>query len=554
MASRPRLTVPRLSLALPLHPAVLAALAAAFVLPGLAAHDPWKTHDAIGIGIVYQMAISGDALVPRVADLVWLPDPPLFHWLSAAFAWLLQFFVPFHAGARMASGVFMFAALWLVRIAAGDWSLGEERSAITGAGALLLVLGSLGLMVHAHEALPELPSLAALCGALAVLPHAVRRPLPAGILFGAALGFACLSSLWMVPAALLAAVVIAHFACPEWRTSAAAPFLGASVVVALVLAASWPLALYLRSPALFAQWRDLALEPHGAFLANLEYLFSTGSWFTWPAWPLALWAGWALRRRWSDPRVLVPALALVLALPALAWWVPAEDVNMIPLLAPLALLASQGLPTLRRGAAAALDWFGVVTFAFFAGLVWLGYVAMMTGTPPRVAANFARLAPGFVPHFELLPLLIALLLTLGWLYIVFFTAPTPLRSVTRWAAGIIVLWGTFATLWMPWADYQKSYRSVAAALAARLPARPGCIAEKSMGVPQRAALHYHAGIRTRNYDPLHPRACPLLIVQGRPEHELDGPGRGWTRIAEAGRPGDRSERLRLYRLNGSPKR
>ena len=46
---------------------------------------------------------------------------------------------------------------------------------------MLVLLGSVGLMVHAHEALPELACLAALCGALAVLPHAARRPLPAGV-------------------------------------------------------------------------------------------------------------------------------------------------------------------------------------------------------------------------------------------------------------------------------------------------------------------------------------------------------------------------------------
>ena len=62
---------------------------------------------------------------------------------------------------------------------------------------MLVLLGSVGLMVHAHEALPELACLAALCGGLAVLPHATRRPLPAGLLFGAALGAASLSAIWI---------------------------------------------------------------------------------------------------------------------------------------------------------------------------------------------------------------------------------------------------------------------------------------------------------------------------------------------------------------------
>jgi 4-amino-4-deoxy-L-arabinose transferase-like glycosyltransferase len=526
---------------------VLAAIAVAFVLPGLAGHDPWKSHDALGIGIVYQMTLSGDPIVPRIADLAWLGDPPFFHWFAAAFAWILQFFMEFHAGARIASGAFMLAALWLVHVAARDWSLGEERSAITGAGALLLLLGSLGLMVHAHEALPELPALTALCGALAVLPYTLRRPVPAGVLFGAALGFAFLSSSWIQPAALGLAVLAAHLACDEWRTRQSLPFLASAFLAAALICASWPIALALRSPELFSAWWQITTRADGAFGANLRYFLSTGSWFAWPAWPLALWAAWALRRRWRDPRVFVPGVTIVLMVVALSYWGPAQDVNLIPALAPLVVLASQGIPTLRRGAASSLDWFGVVTFAFFAGLVWLGYIAMMTGMPPKVAANFARLAPGFVPQFQLFPLIVASLLTLGWLYLVLFTAPSPLRSVTRWAAGIVLLWGTFSMLWMPWADYQKSYRSVALQLGAAIPAGAGCVSAKSVGMPQRAALHYHAGIRTRAFDPFNAKACPFMIVQGHPSNEADGPGQGWIKVVDAGRPGDRAERLRLYR-------
>ena len=127
-------------------------------------------------------------------------------------------------------------------------------------------------------------------------------------------------------------------------------------------------------------------------------------------------------------------------------------------------------------------------------------------------------------------------------------SPVVMRSVLRWAAGIVLLWGSVAMLWMPWVDYQKSYRSVAITLARDIPFNGDCIAAKSLGVPQAAALHYHAGIRTRPYDPLNPRACPLLIVQGNPEYDVDNPGDAWSKVADVGRPGDRKETMRLYRL------
>jgi 4-amino-4-deoxy-L-arabinose transferase-like glycosyltransferase len=540
------LPLPRLSL--PPSPAALALLALAFALPGLAGHDLWKTHDAIGLGIVHDMATSGAALVPRIAGQPWLFDPPLYHWLAAGFGKAFQFFTEFHSGARLVSGVLVLAAFWLTYIAARDGAADHEDRRTSGAAAMLVLLGSVGMMVHAHEALPELACLTALCGALAVLPHAQRKPVPAGVLFGVAIGAAALSAIWIGAASVLAAVLLAHLVSPEWRTRSGFVFMVTSVVVGFLIAASWPLLLAWRAPEAFALWRISAWQPIGEVPANLRYFLVTGSWFAFPGWLLAAWAGWALRRRWREPRLFVPAVASVLMLAGAAYWGPPQDVNLIPLLAPLALIAYQGALVLRRGAAGALDWFGVLGFGFFAALVWLGWFAMLTGQPARLANNFFKSAPAFVLEFRVLPVLMALALTLGWLYVVFFTTRSPMRSVLRWASGIVLLWGMFAMLWMPWADYQKSYRNVALQLRSKMPVGAGCMAHKGVGVSQAAALDYHGGIRGRAFDIVRPNACPLLLVQGSPQHEFDGPGTGWIKLADVGRPGDRAERFRLYRL------
>lgn len=531
----------------PFSPAMLALIALAFVVPGLAGHDLWKSHDAIGLGIAHDMAQSGEYIVPRVSGWTWLNDPPLYHWVATAFGLALQPLLEFHAAARLASGAFVLAALWLAYRAARDWSEPGERQ-VTGSAALLLLLGSVGLMVHAHEAVPELATLAALCGALAALPRAATHPVAAGAAFGAAVGVAFLSSHWVSAGAFFVAVTAAHAVCPQWRTRSAVLFLALAALIAATMAALWPFLLATRSEQLFAAWWAVASSPAGSFSEGLRYLVGTGSWFAWPAWPLALWTLWSLRRRWRDPRIFAPAAAALLMIPGLAYWASPQSVSLIPLLAPLALLAAPAVHSLRRGAAAALDWFGLVTFAFFAGLVWLGYFAMMTGVPPRVANNFAKSAPGFVPEFQLGYFLVAAALTLGWFYLMFFTPYSPARSVARWAAGVVLLWGTFALLWMPWADYQKSYRSVALQLRSTIPVGAACVAQRGLGIPQAAALDYHADIRPNAFDFARPRACPLLLVQGRPEHEFDGPGPGWTKLADVGRPGDKSERYRLYRL------
>jgi 4-amino-4-deoxy-L-arabinose transferase-like glycosyltransferase len=533
-------------------PALLAALAAAFILPGLAGHDLWKSQDAIALGIVHDMALHGEFIVPHVAGVRWLDDAPLYHWFALAFGLLLDFAMEFQAAARLATGAFVAAAFFLMYCAGRDWAEpGGDRRA-SAAAALLILLGCVGLMVHAHEALPELAALAALCGAFAALPHAGARPARAGGAFGVALGLAFLAGNWIGPLALCAAAALAHATCPEWRTRRAAPFLAAALASALVVSLTWPLALALRSPEAFHEWWAYAWARHATLGENVRHLLANGSWFAWPAWPLALWSAWSLRRRWQEPRLFVPGVSLLLMLALQARWGAPEDQNLLVLLAPLALLAAPGLFTLRRGAVAALDWFGVLAFAFFTGLVWLGYSALAFGAPGPVARNLARIAPGFTAQVHPLAIALAAALAVAWAYLVFFTIFNPMRGVARWAGGIVLLWGTFALLLMPWVDYQKSYRPVALELKRKLPAAASCLAERSLGISQAAALDYHGGIRTRPFDPLNPAACPLVLVQGNPRHELDKPPpvgrRAWVKLADVGRPGDRAERFRLYRL------
>ena len=521
---------------------MLVFLALAFVVPGLFNHDPWKSFDAIGVEVVHQMLLTGDWLVPRVAGQPWLEDPPFFHWAALLFARLTSFALPFHAAARVASGCMVLAACGFLYLAARIEEP-EEDNRTEAATAVLLLIGTIGLMVHAHEAIPELATLAACCAALAALVRAGERPVVMGLAFGAALGIAFLSTGFVTPVAMLLAALVSVAACAQWRTRRHAAFLAIGLLVTLVIACSWPLALRAHSPAIFSAWLSNALLQRGAFGENLAYFLQITPWFLWPLWPLAMWTLWARRRALLRPQLFAPIAAFVLLFIGVALSGPRQDINLLAAAPPLVLFCAHGLRALRRGAGAAFDWFGVMTFGFFVFLIWGAYIAMMTGWPPKVARNFARAAPGFEAEFAWLPFLTALVLTGLWLLLIVRLPPAPSRSATRWAAGVVLFWGTFATLWMPWADHIKSYRPVAAHLKAKLPSGESCVAGRNIGTPQRAALSYHAGLRLDGAE----SRCRYLVVQGSPRHERDAPGAGWSKVTDVGRPGDKGERFRLYR-------
>ena len=103
---------------------------------------------------------------------------------------------------------------------------------------------------------------------------------------------------------------------------------------------------------------------------------------------------------------------------------------------------------------------------------------------------------------------------------------------------------------MPWADYQKSYRSVALQLRSKIPVGAELHrAEARSACRRRAALDYHAGIRTRPFDIAQARTparcCSCRATRGTSSTARAPAGR---KLADVGRPGDRAERYRLYRL------
>ncbi|MGB5082416.1 MAG: hypothetical protein WBO23_16940 [Burkholderiales bacterium] len=530
------------TISLPLAPALFALLLLAYLLPGLIGHDPWKAEDAIGIGVVHQMLEHGRWLVPHLAGEPYLEDGPFHYWIAALTAKLFGFVLAPHDGARLASGMSMLALLAFLRLAGRELHGGSEAT-----GALLVLLGCLGLLIHAHETLAEIAMLAGQALAWYGIALAPRTPYRAGWTLGAGLAVAALSK---GVAGVIAPVVVAlavPFISHAWRRRDYVPTLLIAALVLPLLCGGWLALADGRSPGFFLAWwqvntSQFVFSP----AAVLGYWGQTLAWATWPAWPLALWTLWEGRRREFAPGTRMLIAALVACFIVLLTLDDPREVLALPLLLPLALLAGAGVPSLRRGAANGLAWFGVMSAGFLGPLMWLGWFAMMTGFPPAIARNFAKLEPGHVPQFSWPVFAIALAATVAWAWLVLKSERSVFRGVTYWAAGISLLWALSMTLILSWIDYGKSYGPVAQALKNHIPAGTRCIQSRGLGEPQRAAFDYHAGIVTQRLERRPGSACPVLLVQAREGEPADRIGPGWKFLWEGRRPRDR-ERYRLYR-------
>ena len=534
---------------------LLAALCLAWILPGLIGHQPWKPDEAYSFGLIYHILQSGDWIVPTLGGEPFMEKPPLYYLTAALFGKIFSLALPLHDAARLATGFFMALALLLTGLAGRElWGKGHGRLAV------LVLVACLGLLIRGHEMITDTALLAGFATAIYGLALSRRRFMLAGFWIGTGTGIGFMSKGLIAPGIIGLTALALPLVFRHWRSRDYALCLAIAFLAAAPWLTIWPTLLYLRSPELFREWfwinnlgRFLGFAKLGPSNGHWHY-FKILPWFAWPALPIALWTLWQGRRTvFAQAGIQLALAAFLVMLGVFSLASDARELYAMPMLLPLSLLAAPGINTLRRGAASALNWFSIMTFGFIIGVFWFFWFAMISGHPAARAEHLQKLQPGYIPAFEPLHFAIALLATLAWLSIIFWARSLPRnpRAVLNSATGITLVWIIMMTLWLPWLDAGKSYRSMIASMQQALPARHSCISSSSLGEPQRALLEYYAGILTRRTETHRGIECDLLLVQGFARNPATPPGPEWSKIWEGARPGDKSERYWLFRRNPS---
>jgi 4-amino-4-deoxy-L-arabinose transferase-like glycosyltransferase len=526
---------------------LVALLCAAWILPGLIGHDPWKPDEAHTFGVVYEMLRGGSWVVPSLAGEPFLEKPPLYYLTAAAVAKVFSPVLPLHDAARLATG------LWMAVVFAFTAVAGRELYGVRyGAVSALLLLGCFGFVLRAHLLLTDIALLAGFAIAYYGFAAVLRRPALGGFWIGTGAGIGFLANGLLAPIVLAVMALTLPAVGRDWRSRGYVRALGIAAAAAAPWLVIWPLLLHQRAPELFDAWLwkesiNQYLGPAGGARAGTLYYLKILPWYAFPVWLLAFWTLWGARAAGlGRPVIVLPLTGFVITLIALTGSSDARELYALPLLIPLSLLAVPAPETLRRSAASAWYWFSATTFTFFVVVFWFYWSGLELGVPARLHEHLHRIRPGYDPGFRWLPFSLGVLYSLFWLAVLASFRRSPMRPVVVWGAGITTMWALMATLFIGWADNVKSYRSTVVSLQQALPRKYDCLASRDLGEAQRAMLHYFGNIITRREEaPAGERRCELLLVQGHPQSEAAP--RGWKKIWEGGRPGDKDERYRLYR-------
>lgn len=528
---------------------VLVLFCAAYLLPGLFGRDPWRNADLTAFATMLGMAEGrtpwwsptlGDlpaetALLPHALGAMFIKL--LGTWMDPALAARL----PFAALLALTLALIWYATFNLARTDAAQpvpFAFGGEADPIDYAraladGALLATIATLGLLQLGHETTPELMQLSEVAlwlWALAAAPYR-SAPVRAGLLLALPALASSGAPSMAVALGAMALLVVLRSSYAEVR--ALWPWLLASLALAVGVA------------TLLGAWQSRLATPSLAGTGRLLL------WFPWPAWPLALWTLWRWRQHWLRRHIAVPLVTVVVGLAACIAMGGSDRALMLATPG-LAVLAAFSLPTLKRSAGSAIDWFSVFFFSLAALAVWVIYLSMQTGMPAKPMANIQRLAPGFAPRFSLIELAVAALGTVAWLWLVRWRTSRnrhPLwKSLVLPASGVALAWLLTMTLLLPALDYGRSPRPLMALVDRHVP-RGACVRAPGMTRANVAALEVFGDHRVLTAAKVDASAstCQHLLISWRGASVPAAP-EGWELEARLRRPGERNEQLLVYRL------
>lgn len=519
---------------------LLLVLCAIWVLLGLTGHAPWKPLESTSISIIKTILDGGSLVAPLASGATSLETPPLYYLSAAACAKLLSPFLSIHDGARLINAFWLSIMLLMVGMTGRElWSRGVGRHAT------FIMIGTIGLVISAHSLSAEVASLVSTATGFYALALSKRRPWRASGLFGAALGVGFLSYGVMPLLILMSTALILPLFFKAWRTQSFAKFLSTSVLIASPPIIVWLTMLHYHYPLLFTNWWQTNL--YSFHQMNHLYFSRILIWYAWPALPLSLLGLWRYRHQLlAKPKFQLMIVFFLCSILLLGVGASPKDINALPLLLPLVALGAGSVEHLKRGAAAALNWFGVMLFGLIGGLIWLGWIAMMTGYPAKIKERMQFLSGMNDLNFSWLAFIIAIMITVIWGFVCLRAKQTNKSTVTNWAVGMTFGWGLLMTLWLPLIDAAKSYQPVFSSLNKALPSHYTCINSLNVAQSQRLLLNYYTNIKLQPFETTQQLSCNLYLLQDVKGVGKMQPGQDWKLIWSGKRTADRKEGFRLF--------
>lgn len=497
---------------------------------GLIGHDPWPPQESETISQIVSIIHDGEIIAPLSASNTYLTTPPLYALIASVFVKILTPLLAFHDAARLSN------LLWLaITLVAVGMSARELLGRGFGRQAGLIFIASIGLILNAHTLTPEVASLSgfSLCFYSCALYY--RRPFRSSVILGLGLSILFLAG-GFLPFLAMFFCLVTLYLFSNWRNKRYLTFIGLSSMIAISFIFPWLIIFKKLFPEIFLLWVQ---QPIFNNSSSFLYIMEGIAWFTWPALPLAVSVIYTnYKKCFVDKNLTLPIIFILSYFILISFQHEQSPIYLLPFLVPFSILGAGAIDNLKRGAASALNWFGILIFGFIGIVIWLGWLSSLTSMPHDLYLRIYEASANFKIEFSILNFLIALAISSLWIFYIIKSKITNRSMISNWAIGITMIWVIFIMLWGDSFNNRKSMKSLFTDLKPHLVQSSSCLYSQYLNDSQINILHYYTKVKPINYSN-NLQNCKLALIRLQGDNETPAEFKDWREIWTGKRPKDK---------------
>lgn len=446
------------------RPWLLVVLSLIWVLGTAFFHSPWEPFEPFVLAVVKGILYNHSWFVPYISNAPYLEIQPFYFWFYCAIIKLLGIssITGIANSVRIINTLIIFATISVCA------RIGSKLDAYkNGRTVTLLLISTIGFINNAYQLSPHI--LIILGFALFLYALQLHRGLPGisgwvlfiGLLF-ISISFTCEFALIAFLTLLLLPLIDKY-----WRHSSYLLTVSIGVILFAIIFWLYCYGLQEVNKEFFWQWKvkytNLYDWRHNTFLNQFIEVFKLLIWYIAPTWLIMAWSLYKRGKLILKEKLAHPCLILVIlmTLYGLSSGLDAENA-LFPIIIPVVLLASLEVDSIRITIVSLFNWFSICLCGIIGLLFWICYFALnfKLSLLQVFTAPLLAFTQNFNYRFELWRFLLAILVTVVWVFMITRRHIRGREMVTNWASGTTFVLALFMSLLLPWFDSILTFKPI----------------------------------------------------------------------------------------------
>ncbi|HMT02666.1 MAG TPA: hypothetical protein PKD00_05055 [Burkholderiales bacterium] len=458
-------------------------------------HSPWEPYELFVFAVVKGIIYNHSWLVPVVSGVPYSDIQPFYFWIYSSIIKLFNISSIEGIGksVRIINTLIIFAVIIIsARIGSNLKAYKNGRSVI------LILISSIGFINNAYQISPNILILLGFCFYLYSLQ--LYRELPGFSSWLLFIGLILISINFTCEFVLIAIFILLLLPIidKKWRNK---PYLFTTIIGILLFTIIFYLYCYQLQQVdneFFLQWKNrytsLISRNNYNFWRNLVDTVSLLSWYVLPSWILVIWTIYKRRLNLFKDKIIQVNILLAILLFIFTVISGKSIDNMIfPIILPFTFIASIEVDSIRISIVSLLNWFSLFLFGILGTIIWFIYISFNIGMPKYIIQTMFTFSQKYHFKFNIWQLILAIIITLIWLFMITRRHIRGREMVTNWASGTTFALALFIALMLPWFDSVLTFKPIIDS-SLRYINSEKCVTTAGSSTTQAALWYYYADI------------------------------------------------------------